>query len=256
MFPVLALSLVWTGNVATAKKPKFDPTSVSNVALFSMAGTVEIEQAETRSGVGVLDAARDLKKTKDAVSGLKDGSMKAESGRKTIEIYDTVEQGLEGAFDWEVWDYDTLSSHDAYAAAWDTFTPKKGRGLAGWGGGMAPEGILHNTSTLRLKQRDRDPLIEALGVDALVMVDLTVAGKDQGVRIGGVGTSRVKPRTTAIVTIYVPGEKKHVWRGGVTGEKTEEAIKNDMGAEDDGRHGLILASIQNAMTKLGEKYTE
>ena len=253
MTSLLVTLFAWSGTAYAGSD--FDPSSVSRVAVFGFGGSIEMEQAETKTGLGALDAAKKLKQGADDMNALSDGSMKAKSGQQAVDAYNLVTKGLAEAMGWEVLPLEEVSSNDTYAGLLAANTSKQQQKMAGWGSGMAPEGIIHPTTTLRIKQDGRDSLIEALGVDALALVDLTVTGRDQGVRVGGIGTSRVKPRTTAVVTLFTAGEKKKVWRATVTGDKTDEAIAADFGGEDrDAKSQLVLASMANAMEKLGEKH--
>ena len=80
-------------------------------------------------------------------------------------------------------------------------------------------------------------------------------GGSQGVSIGGVGTSRVKPQTTVFLTVYKNGEKKPVLRAVARGAKTKDAIKADFGSSDDTQEWtVLLESIDLGVTKIVEKF--
>lgn len=250
---VLVSSLCIVG-VASAAKEKPDPRTFGDVVLFGFGGTLEIEATQTSSGIGAVDAANAVGESVDMVGGLADGSTKSAAEQQSIDAFETVEAGLESAFGWNVLDLDAMVSNGSYASVWDTKTPAINKKMSGWGSGMAPTGVLYKDLARTLKQDERDALMEALGVEYMAIASLTISGEDQGVSIGGVGTSRVKPQTFTQVTVYQRGEKKAVWTASAQGKKTEEAIKADFGQAAEGESAIILQSIENSMVKLAEKY--
>jgi len=249
----IALSSLVASN-AWAAKETVDPRSFGDVVLFGFGGTLEIEATQTTSGVGAVDAAASIEESVVAVQGLSDGSTKSAAEQQSIDAFETVESGLEVAFGWAVTDLDAMVADPAYAAMWDAKTPAINKKMSGWGSGMAPTGVLYKDLATTLKQADRDALMDAMGVQYIAVASLTISGDDQGVSIGGVGTSRVKPQTFTSITVFQRGEKKAVWRGSAQGKKTEDAIKADFGQAAEGESAIILQSIQNSMDKLAEKY--
>jgi hypothetical protein len=188
------------------------------------------------------------------VSSLADGSMKSAAEQQSIDAFTTVESGLETAFGWNVMDLETMVGNADYHTMWDTKTPGINKKMSGWGSGMAPSGVIYKDLATTLKQDERDALMTSMGVQYMAIASITISGEDQGVSVGGVGTSRVKPQTFTMVSVYHLGEKKPVWKGSAQGKKTDEAIKADFGQAAEGENAIILQSISNSMVKLAEKY--
>jgi hypothetical protein len=253
VLPAFVVSLAVSG-AAHAAKETVDPASFGDVVLFGFGGTLEIEATQTSSGVGAVDAVADVQESVGMVASLSDGSMKSAAEMQSVRAFQTVETGLEAAFGWNVMDLDAMVADPSYAAAWDTHTPAINKKMSGWGSGMAPTGVIYKDLATTLKQPDRDALMEAMGVQYVAVASLVISGEDQGVSIGGIGTSRVKPQTLTMITVYQRGEKKPVWRGSAQGKKTDEAITADFGQAAEGESEIILQSIQKSMEKLAEKY--
>ncbi|MEQ1506389.1 MAG: hypothetical protein ABMB14_29445 [Myxococcota bacterium] len=242
-------------NPASAKD-EFDPSSVKSAAIIGFGGTIEIEATETKSGIGVVDTVNQIKQVSETIDGLQSGAAKAGAVDDTVRAYTTIETGLESGFGWTVPSNEELAATPAYqqVAAGYTGQSKLAQMAAGWGAGMCPPGIVHWASISRMKQPERDALIDALGVDAVLVAQLTVTGHDQGVSVGGIGTSRVKPQASVRLSLYQKGEKKAVWTGFATGPKVDEAIKADFGSAADPSDAIVEA-IHLGIDKLTEKYT-
>jgi len=255
MFQLLALVALGTPQLAEAKD-KFDPGSVQTVAMFGFGGTVEIEATATKTGIGILDTVNEVKKVDETVDALHSGELRDYAAQQGIDAFVAVEAGLEDAFGWDVTGWETLRDDEAYAAVVEanTMKGKLGAMAEAWGAGMCPPGLLHHEKAMWLKMDDRDALIDALGVDALVIADVAITGKDRGVSVGGVGTSRVKPKALVTVQIFTKGEKKKVWRGSVQGPKTDEAIKKDFGGSTGEDAEIYVDAITKGMDKFADKF--
>jgi hypothetical protein len=251
---MLGLLVAMAANPAMAKK-EFDLSTIQTAAVVGFGGQNEIEENETRSGIGVVDTVNQLKQTAEAINGLEEGTLKQDAQSDAVRAYGAVESKLESGFGWSVLSRDELVAVPAYQQLDEArSTPGKlGEMGDAWGAGYCPSGVVHWASMIRVKQPERDALIEALGVDAVVVAQFTVSGKDQGVSIGGVGTSRIKPQALVQLSVYQKGEKKPVWRGYAQGPKVDEALQGDFGKTADPSEA-ILAALDLGMDKLTEKY--
>lgn len=251
---VAALVAMVMTSPAEAKRD-FDLSSIQSAAIVGFGGEIEIEQKETKSGIGLVDSVQSMKEAANTINQLETGELKASAQDDTVRAYTSVETKLESGFGWQVLSRDELVAVSAYQQL-DEAHSTKGK-LAqmadAWGAGFCPSGVVHWATMSRIKQPERDALIDALGVDAVVVAHFTVSGKDQGVSIGGIGTSRVKPQALVYVSVYQKGEKKPVWKGYAQGPKVDEAIKEDFGKDADPSEA-ILAAIALGMDKLADKY--
>ena len=193
--------------------------------------------------------------TASAIENAANASMNAQQ-KQAVDAYTLVEAGLEEGFSWTITDYTDLVAQPAYQKTFEAHRSpgKLGQMQEDWASGMKPPGVVYYQLAHGMKQDERDALMDALGVQGLAVASVSISGDDQGVSVGGVGTSRVKPKTLVMVRLYVKGEKKPVWKGSAVGKKTETAIRGDMGYHQGDNGPILLESIEKGMAKFKEKY--
>lgn len=248
---LLLLILLTATTSAHAKKASFDPRSVTTVAMIGFGGTIDIEENTTGGTAGSIGGSV------KAITALADGSAATGQQQQAIDLYNTVETGLEATFGWEVMDQPALRAIEPYTVVW---TQYRGQGKLAdmqenFASGLKPPGIVHYQNTQRIKQTERDALIAALGVEAVLITQVGISGSDQGVSVGGLGTYRVKPQAWVRAQLFVAGEKKAVWTGMAKGKKTQSVIKGDWGFHEGDNAPIIVEAVGLAMTSFQAKFT-
>lgn len=151
---------------------------------------------------------------------------------------------------WKMLPLDEMRGNAAYQATYE----KK---MKGWQMGKVPgnarlliaKGVMDAQSLIRMKPPERDQLMSALGVDAMMEVAVNVVFANKGVAIAGIGDRY--PQAYINLWMYKRGVEKPVWFDGrVVGDASSSSVGktgffNELEVTRLGRQ-----SAQNAFSKI------
>lgn len=219
VLPVLA---AFSGCVGVQIK-KDQVTAAKKVALVAYTGTLSLEDQSYNSSknsvTGTIGAAKGLA---DLTSG-KQGARRKEQALASRE---ELAKRLAATLGWELVPTEALAAAPAYADA-----VAKSHGLARQAT-QNLDGVLMSYELSRFKPAQLAELATALGVDALLTVQLTyTVGKTGGVSVGGFGSTTRFPVATVQFTVYDKAGQV-IWSDPYArGAVTTEGLRTTMGAD-------------------------
>ncbi len=165
-------------------------------------------------------------------------------------MYTSLSENLRSKLKWQVVELKDLKAHSGYQTAYK-------KTMEGWqnkmpaGAGLQDyevEGLMDWHCLRLLKQEGRDQLIQALGVDALIMARSYVIL--DGVTILGIGDNY--PQAHVSLEFYGYGQKDPVWRESFKGEKSEKSVGKTAFIDSEILKETSLKSFKSAAAHIGD----
>lgn len=188
------------------------------------------------------------------VEGSAGGSIMAKTDPHVDSMYSELANSLRANLKWNVMDKAQMVSNSGYTLAYD-------KTMKGWQNKMPPgEGMFHfNVAQVMdfdgpriLDFKGREALIQALGVDAIVVARLQVSLN--GTSVMGIGSR--KPQTHVSFFLYGKGEEKPIWfEGNIRGDEMESVGKTAF-IDQKLLGELALKSAKTAFNKIGTAETK
>jgi hypothetical protein len=184
------------------------------------------------------------------LEGAQGGTMIPQNDPAVDSMYADLCKSFKHQLKWNVMDPKLMTTHNGYRDAFD-------KTMKGWQNKMPPGGgrkqfivkdVMDYDSPRILDVAGRDALIQALGVDALVVARVDV--DLNGTTVMGIGSRH--PQSNLSFSIYRKGDEKPVWfEGGIKGEEMEESVGKTGFIDEALLQKLALKSIQTAYAKIG-----
>ncbi len=178
------------------------------------------------------------------------GSHMTETSPHIDSMYTSLGENLRSKLKWQVVDLKDLKAHPAYKIAykntmegWQNKMPT-GQGLQDY----EVEGLMDWNGLRLLKQEGREQLIQALGVDAIIMAKSYVVL--DGVTVLGIGDKY--PKAHVSLEIYGKGQEDPIWREVFTGEKSEKSVGKTAFIDSDILKESSLKSFKSAAAHIGD----
>ncbi len=178
------------------------------------------------------------------------------------EAYALFAQGLNQEFSMDVMTREALIAHPAYREVFDKY---QGKGLAGFAAAMdsnnidyRPGGIIKGYSRSQLKEEERQALMTALGVDALVTCYMQIR------EAGSVGIGPYKAtKYRATAQFHMFDKSGEIWaEPGATGDSGESVHRlslpmgqQEMG-EEDAEKTSFLGALASAQERMFQRFYE
>lgn len=198
-------------------------TAAKKVALVAYTGTLNLEDQSASSSrnsiTGSIGAAKGM-------ADLTSGRQGARRKEQAVASREALAKRLAATVGWEVIATEALASSPAYQQA-----VSKSHGLARQAT-QNLDGVLMSYELSRFTPAQLAELATALGVDALVAVQVTyTVGKTGGVSIGGFGSTTRFPVATAQFTVYDKAGQV-IWSDPwARGAVTSQGLRTTMGAD-------------------------
>lgn len=189
---------------------------------------------------------------------LNSGKASAEAGGSLIpgydahidEMYQNLGQSFAKNMSWNVMSVKTMLGNKGYQTAFD-------KTMKGWQNKMPPgkgqrqllvKDVMDFDSARILGGKGRDELIDALGVDAIIVARISV--NLNGSSVMGVGERH--PQTDLSFFIYKKGEEKPIWfEGQIKGDEATESVGKTAFIDEALLGRLALKSAKTAFAKIG-----
>ena len=236
-FIVLAFSL-WLSACGSARIK--DQTSVSKIKKVAIVAFTETEPQSRKISLNIGNG----------VGTSAGGSMITETSPHVDSMYTSLSENLSRQLNWKVIGLKELKAHPAYQTAYKST-------MEGWQNKMPPgegfqdyevEGLMDWNCLRILKPEGRDQLIQALGVDAIIMARSYVVL--EGVTILGIGDKY--PQAHVSLEIYGPGQKDPVWREAFKGQQSEKSVGKTAFIDSEILKEASLQSFKSAATHIGD----
>lgn len=165
---------------------------------------------------------------------------------QAAQTYHLTVNTLRSAYGWEVLGLDAVRGSEAYDPFWTAATPAANRAHTELATHFVPPRLLHADLALTVKQEPRDALMEALGVDHLVMAHFSLSALQPGPK-------RARPIGFARLVVYAKGEKKAVWKGNARGQAGKAPVRIQTLQYTDAEFDSIKTAMRTGLRKLRAK---
>lgn len=240
-FSSLAIVLVITAcaSFATRVRDEAEIGKVKKVAVIAY--TANLPAARTLS----LDVGS------GKVGGAAGGTIIPMNSVDTDKMYTEFIKSVEKTQGWKVLDQQTMIKHAAYVAAYkDTMEGWQNKMPAGQGTtDFNVASVMDWNGPRILKYEGREKLMKDLGVDALIMLKVSVQLK--GMTVAGIGAR--KPQAQAHIEVYGKGVEKIIWFDSFEGDESSESVGMTGFINEKKLGELSLYSAQTAFAKMGSK---
>lgn len=185
--------------------------------------------------------------------GGKDADMIAYKSEEAALAYTDVVQTLQTKMKWSVTGLDQMRSNPEYKKV---FAAK----MNGWQSGKAPmvgkhlivPDVMDAQSLRRMKAEEKDSLMAALGVDAIMETQVNVTFATKGVAVMGIGDRY--PKANASFWLYKKGVAAPVWfEGNLEGDPASQSVGKTAFWDENEVSRLGRLSARNAFSKLSTK---
>jgi hypothetical protein len=217
------------------------------IASLTACGSVKIRdvnQAEIKTVRRVAVASFSFQQPHSSL-----GDFSKEDGEVT-KSYKDIATALKANMGWSVLGLDEMRGNAVYIKAYNDM-------MKGWQTNKVPSAgklltvpnVMDAQSLRRMKPYERDELMGALGVDALMETDVNVVFASKGITVMGIGSRY--PQAYVSLRMYKKGVERPVWFDGrVEGEASNESVgKTGIWDESDVTR-LGRLSAKNAFEKL------
>jgi hypothetical protein len=237
---VLALGMVSLGVCASLSHSK-DEASVQQVKRVAVVAFTAITPASASIGVSLSGGG---------IGATAGGSIIPKTDPMIEQMYVDLGKAFSHNLNWDVMSERSMLENSTYKADYD-------KTMKGWQNKMGPgrgqnqfnvADVMDSDGPRILDVSGRDELIQALGVDAIVVARVQVSLT--GTTVAGIGSRH--PQTSVAFWIYKKGQEKAIWfEGGIKGEETEESVGKTAFIDESLLNQLALKSAQSAYTKIG-----
>jgi hypothetical protein len=165
-----------------------------------------------------------------------------------VTIYDALAERLATKLGWTVVPRGDMIANDIYVADYDkTMKGFQNKMLPGDGYNQyAIDHVLDHDSPRILDTGGRDKLIDALRVDAIVVVQVRV--EFTGMSIGGLGGRH--PQAIVAFDVYTKGKEKSVWFDSFQGKETEGSAGATPIFDESKMKDLVVETTKSAIAKM------
>lgn len=221
---------------ATKKINEAELNKVKTVAIVAFTSTLPVSQTLS------LDAGS------GKTSGAAGGSLIPGSSKESEEILTSLVLALQKNKRWQVTELAALKKNPAYIQAYKAT-------MEGWQNKMPPgegqtnyqvEGIMDKDGVRLLGPEGKNQLIKALGVDAVVVVNVHTTL--EGFKVMGIG--KRKPQSTANIQVYSINEEGPIWFESFKGEQSDESVGMTGFIDETKLQKLAVTSSQSAFSKI------
>lgn len=229
----------------------------SGCGLFKVREKNDVEVAKIHKAAVVAfsvlepaSAAVSLSLSKGRTEAVAGGSMITQHSDHIEDMYANMRTELSKNLHWEVLDEAPMITNAGYQTAYD-------KTMKGWQNKMPPgagekqfavKDVMDFDSGRILGPEGRDALIQALGVDAIVVAHVDV--QLSGTTVMGIGSRY--PQSRVSFQVYARGQEKPVWfDGGVEGDVSQESVGATGFIDEDLLGRLAAKSAVTAFQKIG-----
>jgi hypothetical protein len=168
---------------------------------------------------------------------------------EVTQTYNDMVKALASRMKWSVTALDDLRQNQSYQKAYDSK-------MKGWQNKAPPhnkhyvvKNIMDSQSLRRMRQKERDNLMNELAVDAMLEMQVDVNFANSGVKVMGIGSRH--PQSTVSFCLYKRGVEKPVWfEGRVLGDVATESVGKTAFFDEDQVTRLGRLSARSAFNKL------
>ncbi len=214
---VALLGVLGSGCITTLTIKKDEVSALKKVALIGYAGHFNLDNASSKNSItATIGAAKNM-------ADVSSGKQAARRQEQAMQGYAEFTKQFSQAFGFEFLDRQAFTASPQYTATVDKARP---------GGTQFIPGVLSQPQVNVFKPADLAGMAQAMGVDALITVDLRYdIGATGGVAIGGMGSTTKSPVGNAhLKVINTKGEI--IWEDYVArGQVTTDSLRNTMGAD-------------------------
>ena len=191
-----------------------EPQRARQVRSLAVVG-FEVQTQAFRQGVGG-SGNNPVAKKQNAIRAMKDtfSGERAQAQQSQAEgAYAALTKRLSQAMGWRVLDAQALLNNPSYRAEYDKRTAPYLSWAMRYSGVLHVEGIVMNQHARWMKQPDRVAMIDALGVDAVAVVKVTLqVGDTKGFSTGGFGYSTYLPKAIMDIVVYDRSSDEPIWK--------------------------------------------
>lgn len=238
---ILTLSLfilAGCGSLATKSKDESAVKSVKKVAVVAFSADYPV--ARTLS----LDVGS------GKLGGDAGGGLGADSANDTNPMYDEIGRALRQKMHWSIMDVNQMRDNTGYKETYKAF-------MEGWQQKIPPaqgrqrlhiKGVLDNVAPKNLGYEQREKLLQALGVDAIVFAYPYTSL--EGTVVMGIGTRY--PQTQITLYVYKRGAEGPIWFETFKGEPAKESVGATGFIDENKMKNLALESAKTALRHLDQ----
>jgi len=176
----------------------------------------------------------------------------AHKSEEAAQTYTDVVQTLQTKMKWSVVGLDQLRAnaeykkvHDGKMKGWQNKAPMPGKHFI-------VDEIMDAQSLRRMKPEEKDALMSALGVDALMETQVNVRFATKGVAVMGIGDRY--PQATVSFWLYKKGVAAPVWfEGNLQGDPASQSVGKTAFWDENEVSRLGRLSARNAFSKIDAK---
>lgn len=218
LLAVALLGVLGSGCITTLTIKKDEVSALKKVALIGYAGHFNLDDgnANKNSITATIGAAKGM-------ADLTSGKQTARRQEQAMQGYAEFTKQFSQAFGFEFLDRQAFTASPQYTQTVDKSRP---------GGEQFIPGVLSQPQVNFFKPADLAGMAQAMGVDALVTVDLRYdIGARGGVSIGGMGSTTKSPIGNAHLKV-TNAKGEIIWEDYVArGQVTTQGLRNTMGAD-------------------------
>ncbi len=252
-----ALALLLVTGCSTLDVRKDAVAGVKTAAIAGYGAQYELtpKGATAGSKQGLFDtvnAVRDLKKAADGDTG-------AERVAQAEHAVDHLGKALHELVGWQVKARDDVAANADYSTWRDEERSSLANASQALGGMTMVPGVALAWAARDLKTSERDALMTALEVDALIVVDVLYRiGDSSGMTIGGIGKKTYFPEAVVKMTVYAKGDKEPIWDDRwAEGSPAGDGFDQTVGVKTDDRlDSAIRQASENGVKALVKRYRE
>ncbi len=246
-------TLLSTGcTTLTVRKDKCE--GVKSAAIVAYSAFYQLDPDANKQGKSsVLDVINDVSDMVETVEG-KTGAERVEQATLA---FTSISGALDQELKWKMMPHLTMLQHKDYMA-WAAERESSLANASQSMGGMAlVPGLAPAWSGWRLDPGERDRLASALGVDAIIVVELHYGiGDTSGFALGGIGKVTYHPNAVVRMSVFAKGEKEPIWEEKrAVGKPASDGFDKTMGIERKDRlHAALKDATHEAIKALLKRY--
>lgn len=217
----------------------------------------DVNQSEIRSVRKVAIAAFSFEQPQAGLAKLagEKNYVPSESNDALLALHDAAKT-LQSKLRWQILNVDTMRANEAYKKAYASKMegfqmgkmPPQGKEF------IAP-GVMDAQSIRRMKPAERDELMKALGVDAIMEAKANIGFASKGVKVMGVGSRY--PQAILHFFVFKKGVEQAVWfEGQIEGVASETSVGKTGFFDEELVTRLGRTSLKTAFEKVGPERLE
>ena len=231
LLSVIAGLLLSTGcSPLSLQRPRLE--AVKNVAVIGYQVEVNLQdpnRSQNSNGVaGLVNAA-------NTINDMNSGKMQEKRDAQAVGTYDILLARIAEGTGWNIIQREQIGAIPEYQQALANHKVALRQFSGQFGAGRIVPGVLTHTGASSMSEQERGQLMDALKVDAVVMVRVQIVrGKSTGFAIGGIGKTGVLPKAVLDVAAYDRQGGDPIWHDRyAAGDSASTGIDNTMGVIDD-----------------------